>query len=134
MEMQKEVESIERSIAKHQETVRDSTAKLAALGAKLVEARAALAAETAKTDETRFSRLRGELAEHLAALDQSWNPATERRVVEIMAAFRQARKSGNSWEALNLYIEKLKNPSGGRAAKRTWSGLLNWVKQEEIAA
>jgi len=55
-------------------------------------------------------------------------------VIEIFAAFRQARRSGQTWETLNLYIEKLKNPSGGRAPKRTWSGLLDWVKPMENAA
>jgi len=61
-EARREVESIERSIAKHQEIIRESTAKLATLATKLVEARAILAAETAQTDEARLSRLRGELA------------------------------------------------------------------------
>jgi hypothetical protein len=135
VEARQEVENIERAIQKHQEIVRESGSKLAALGAKLIEARAVLAAEVAKTDEVRLARLRTELAELLTSLDQSgWNETGEKRVTEILAAFRMAKRSGHSAETLRVYIEKMRSPTGGRDPKRSWSNLINWITPQKEAA
>jgi hypothetical protein len=129
-----EILNIEKRVAELQEVVRESNHELSTLAKRLVETRAIHAAETAKAEEVRFKRLRVELSGHLADLDKQWSPATERKVIEIFSQFRQARKSGQSWEALNGYIEKLKNPSGGRSPRRSWSALIDWVPQQENAA
>jgi len=78
--------------------------------------------------------LKAELAQHCHELDtHGWNPAGERRVTEILAAFRMTRQSGQSAETLRHFIEALKNPNGGRQVRRTWSQLVDWVKLNEAA-
>ena len=84
--------------------------------------------------ERHLAELRTTLAQHLHELDHNgWNPSTERKVFEVFAALRQAKRSGHSWEALNLYVEKLKNPSATKT-KRAWGDLLAWVKPQAEAA
>jgi hypothetical protein len=129
------VEDLEGRIALLQESIRNANTTLPVLHSELVTARALAAVEAQKAQELEFGRLRSELQKVLAGLDESgWNPASERRVAEILSAFRQARRSGQSAEALRLYCEKLRNPTGGRAPKRSWSALLDWVQQPKEAA
>jgi hypothetical protein len=129
MESLRVVESLESRVAKLQGDIQAANAELPVLAAQLCEARAVYSAEVAKAQEIRFGELKAELTEQCAALDSNgWNPAGERRVTEILATFRMVRRSGQSAETLRHYIEQLKNPNGGRQARRTWSGLVDWVK------
>jgi predicted nuclease with TOPRIM domain len=134
-EAQHIVQALERKISEAQEKVRKHTDELATLGNRLVEARAVLKAEVAKAEEVKLAELRTELAQHLHELDQrGWNSTGEKRVTEILAAFRMARRSGHSAETLRVYIEKMRSPTGGRDPKRSWSNLLNWITPEKEAA
>ena len=134
MESLRDLERIEKAISQHQAAVQAANSELPALHAELVQARAIHTAEKAKAEAVRLAGLRKQLADDLAALDHSWNPATERKVIEAFSQFRQAKLSGQSWEALDLYVSKIKNPGGGRSPKRTWSSLLDWIKPTESAA
>jgi hypothetical protein len=129
------VEDLETRISLLQESIRNANLSLPVLASELVSARAILAIEVRKAEEIHYGRLRNDLQEVLAHLDANgWDPARERKATEILAAFRMARRSGNSAEALRLYIERLRNPSGGREPKRSWSNLLNWIQPAEKVA
>ena len=129
MESLRDVERLEKAISQHQAAVQAANSELPALHAELVQARAIHTAEKAKAETIRLAGLRKQLADDLAALDQNWHPATERKVIEAFAQFRQAKLSGQSWEALDLYITRIKTPPGGRSPKRTWLSLLDWIKE-----
>jgi hypothetical protein len=109
--------------------IQAANAELPKLAAQLCEARTIYHAEVKAAQEARFAELKTELAGHLHQLDTAgWNPASERAVYEIFAAFRQVHRCGQSWERLNATIESLKNRSV-RAPKVTWSSLIHWVKE-----
>lgn len=129
MESLKNVEHLEGRISKLQSDIQAANAELPVLATQLCEARSVHAAEVKAAQEIRYAELKTELAQHCHELDHNgYSPSTERRVTEILATFRQVRRSGQSAETLRHYVEKLKNPTGGRDAKRTWSGLVDWVK------
>jgi predicted RNase H-like nuclease (RuvC/YqgF family) len=124
------VEKLEKEIARCQAAIQEANRELPTLGAKLVEARAAMKEDERKRNQVRLADLRVSLREQLHELDAAgWTPAGEIRVFELFSQLRQIGCSGQSWEALNLYVEKLKQPSTSGRLKRQWSGLLDWVRE-----
>jgi hypothetical protein len=129
MESLRHVEHLEGRISKLQGDIQAANTELPKLAAQLCEARAVYSAEVAKAQEVRFGELKAELVEQCAALDSNgWNPAGERRVTEILATFRMVRRSGQSAETLRVYLDALRQPTGGRGPRRTYSQLVAWVK------
>jgi septal ring factor EnvC (AmiA/AmiB activator) len=85
--------------------------------------------EAAAADTENFASMQKELAETLAALDaQGWTPQREATVHRVMAAFRLARLSGHSAEALRLFIERCKSPTTSASRRLRWAALRDWIK------
>jgi len=122
------VANLEKAIQVRQQTVVETNAELSTLAAQLCEARAVHAAEVKAAEEIRLAALKTELAETCAALDVQWTPQGERKVYTILAAFRQAKRSGQTSQTLSAFILRLKEPNGGRQVRRRWSDLVNWVQ------